>query len=255
MREIGSRLGEGQWVERADGELAIFGFLEGDSTRAAKLIGSAFLSAMAHGDVGGQVRFLEMSVSGLEEQRRYEEALDLFNRAMRIAQETPDAGFPFMSYEGKVDALLALGNGDQAKVLLKNAVSTARQQHKQGHETRVLMLLGELSEKIGDRNGAIQYLEQAGTIGTKLGYYRMIGQTMLDLARIYREEGEIPKADARLTIGLDASRRIGDKYYLPRDLTSLAEFKAREGQTSEADGLYERADDVSDAILAKVPGP
>jgi tetratricopeptide (TPR) repeat protein len=158
-REIASSLGEKQWVERADGELAIFGFLEGDSTGAAKLIGSALLSAMANGDEGGQVRFLEMIGSGMEQEKRYEEALIFFNRAMRIAQETPDAGFPFLSYEGKADALLALGNADQAKVLLQDALAVARQRHKQGHETQVLMLLGELSEKIGDRNGAIRYLE------------------------------------------------------------------------------------------------
>jgi len=254
-REIASRLGEKQWVERADGELAIFGFLEGDSTRAAKLIGSALLSAIAHGDAGGQVRFLEMIGSGLEQEKRYEEALYFFNRAMRIAQETPDAGFPFLSYEGKADALLALGNADQAKVLLQNALAMARQRHKQGHETQALMLLGELSEKIGDRNGATQYLEQAGTIGTKLSYDRMVGQTMFDLARIYREAGDIPTADARLTVGLAASQRIGDKYFLPRDLTALADLKAQEGQTSEADGLYEQAEDVIDAILANLPGP
>ena len=254
-REIASKLGEKQWVERADGELAIFGFLEGDSTRAAKLIGSAFLSAMAYGDTGGQVRFLEMIGSGLEEERRYENALYFFDRAMSIAKKTPDAGFPFLSYEGKADALLALGNADQAKALLQDALAMARQRHKKGHETQALMLLGELSEKIGDRNGAIQYLEQAGAIGTKLGYDRMVGQTMFDLARIYGKKGDIPTADARLTVGLAASQRIGDKYFLPRDLTGLADLKAQEGQTSEADSLYAQAEDVIDAILANLPGP
>ena len=171
--------------------------------------------------------------SGLEEEKRYEDALYFFNRAMLIAQRTPDAGFPFLSYEGKANALLALGNADQAKVLLEDALATARQQHKKGHETQTLMLLRELSEKISDRNNAIKCLEQA-TIGTKLGYDRTVGQTMFDLARIYGKEGDIPTADARLTAGLAASQRIGDKYFLPRDLTGLADLKAQEGQTSEA---------------------
>jgi tetratricopeptide (TPR) repeat protein len=254
-REIASRLGEKQWVERADGELAVFGFLEGDSTRAAGLICSALLHAMAYGDAGGQVRFIEMIGSGLGQEKRYENALYFFNRAMRIAKETPDAGFPFMAYEGKADALLALGNADQARALLQDALTMARQRHKRGHETQALILLGELSEKIGDRNGAIQYLEQAGTIGAKLGFDRMVGQTMFDLARIYGEQGDIPTADARLTTGLAASQRIGDKYFLPRDLTGLADLKAREGHALEADSLYEHAEDVIDAILANLPGP
>jgi hypothetical protein len=78
---------------------------------------------------------------------------------------------------------------------------------------------------------------------------------MFDLARIYGKKGDIPTADARLTVGLAASQRIGDKYFLPRDLTGLADLKAQEGQTSEADSLYEQAEDVIDAILANLPGP
>ena len=83
-RDIASRLGEKQWVERADGELAIFGFLDGDSTRAAGLIASALLHAIAYGDAGGQVRFLEMIGSGLEEEKRYENALYFFVSVRRI---------------------------------------------------------------------------------------------------------------------------------------------------------------------------
>lgn len=53
---IAHQLGETQWESRAKGELGIIGFLEGDSRRAATMVGDALLSAMASGDVGGQVR-------------------------------------------------------------------------------------------------------------------------------------------------------------------------------------------------------
>jgi len=189
-REIAGRLGEKQWVERADGELAIFGFLDGDSTRAAALIGSALVHAMMYGDAGGQIRFLEMIGNGLAQERRYENALYFFNRAMRIAKDTPDVGFPFMAYEGKADALLALGHAAEARALLLDALKTAQQLHKEGHQTQALMLLGELAEKVGDRKSAIDYLEHAAAIGTRLGFDRMVGQTMFDLARVYEEQGD-----------------------------------------------------------------
>jgi CHAT domain-containing protein len=254
-REIADRLGEKQWVERADGELAIFGFLDGDSTRAARLIGSALVHAMMYGDAGGQIRFQEMIGNGLAQERRYENALYFFNRAMRIAKDTPDVGFPFMAYEGKADALLALGHADEARALLLDALKTAKQLRKEGHQTQALMLLGELAEKVGDRKSAIDYLEQAAAIGTRLGFDRMVGQTMFDLARVYEEQGDTRLADARLTTGLAASQRIGDKYFLPRDLTALADLKAREGHLADADRLYDQAEDVIDAILANLPGP
>src|SRR5208282_1689212 len=44
---IAHQLRETQWESRAKGELGIIGFLEGDSRRAATMVGDALLSAMA----------------------------------------------------------------------------------------------------------------------------------------------------------------------------------------------------------------
>lgn len=75
---IAHRLGEAQWEARAEGELGIIGFLEGDSRRAAVMVGDAVLSAKASGDIGGQVRMLEMLGNGFNEARRYGEAIAFF---------------------------------------------------------------------------------------------------------------------------------------------------------------------------------
>jgi hypothetical protein len=53
-------LGEPEWGSRAEGELGFVAFLEGDSRRAAIMVGDAFLSAKTSGDTGNQVRLLEM---------------------------------------------------------------------------------------------------------------------------------------------------------------------------------------------------
>ena len=44
-------LGDRNWEARATGELGIVAFLEGDRTKAEKLVGSALLSVMKNGDV------------------------------------------------------------------------------------------------------------------------------------------------------------------------------------------------------------
>ena len=56
----------------------------------------------------------------------------------------------------------------------------------------------------------------------------------------------------RAAIGVDASRRVGDRYYLPRDLTILADLEDRQGATGEAEALYENAEDVIDGMLVNV---
>jgi len=78
---------------------------------------------------------------------------------------------------------------------------------------------------------------------------------MFDLAKLYRDGGNLDVAEARVTQGLAASRRVGDRYYVPRNLTILADLKASTGHTSEADALYSQAEDVIQGILMGVDEP
>jgi hypothetical protein len=55
--------------------------------------------------------------------------------------------------------------------------------------------------------------------------------------------------------GLAASQRVGDRYYVPRNLTILAGLKARRGRIAEADALYEQAEDVIEGMLISVDEP
>src|SRR5436309_517734 len=133
-RNIAHTLGEAQWEARAEGELGIIAFLEGDSRHAATMVGDALLSAMASGDVGGQVRMLEMLGNGFNEAKRYGEALAFFERAIKTSGATPDAGFPFMAYEGESSALVAQDKVSEAKDKLERALTVARENQKLGHE-------------------------------------------------------------------------------------------------------------------------
>ncbi len=251
-REVAHRLGEAQWEVRANGELGIIGFLEGDSRRAATMVGDALLSAMASGDVGGQVRMLEMLGNGFNEAKRYGEALALFERALKVSSTTPDAGFPFMAYEGESYALFGQGKIPEARDKLERALAAAKEKQKLGHESMILQLLGELAMRTGDRQTAVKYLEQSGELAQKYQFYRTLGQSMIDLAGLYRDAGDLKAAEQSASIGVDASRRVGDRYYLPRDLTVLADLKAQRGAASEAEALYENAEDVIDGMLVNL---
>jgi CHAT domain-containing protein/tetratricopeptide (TPR) repeat protein len=252
---LAKNLGEDQWVTRASGELGLISFLEGNPGRAARLLGGALLSTMANGDTAGQVRFLELLGRGFEEANRHAEALKFFERAIKLAEADPDCGLPFMGYEGKAQALVSLGRTDEAKVVLETALTTARSQEKRGHEAQLLILLGKLAAQKGGRQQAVKYLEDAGQLATQARFYRMKADAMFELAQIYRDAGDLATADARATQGLVASQRVGDRYYVPRNLTMLADLKARRGSFAEASGLYEQAEDVIEGMLISVDEP
>jgi len=254
-QDIAKSLGENQWVTRTSGELGLIAFLEGNPGRAARLLGGALLSTMANGDTAGQVRFLELLGRGFEEVNRHAEALKFFERAIKLAEADPDSGLPFMGYEGEAQALISLGRTEEAKSGLEGALTKARSQEKRGHEAQLLILLGKLAAQKGDRQQAVVYLEDAGEFATRAQSYRMEADAMFELAQLYRDAGDLATADARVTQGLTASQRVGDRYYVPRNLTMLADLKARRGRYAEADALYEEAEDVIEGMLISVDEP
>jgi len=216
------------------------------------MVGDAYLSAKASGDVGGQVRLLEMLGNGFNEARRYGEALAFFERAIKTSNSNPDAGFPFMAYEGESQTLAAQGKMTEAREKLERALKVARANQKRGHEAMILLSLGELALQTGDRERAMKYLEEAGDISQKYNFYRTVGQAMIDLAGFYRDAGDLKSGEERAAIGVDASRRVGDRYYLPRDLTVLADLKALRGNSAQAETLYANAEDVIDGMLVNL---
>jgi CHAT domain-containing protein/tetratricopeptide (TPR) repeat protein len=254
-QELANELGEKQWVTRASGELGLVAFLEGSPGRAARLLGSALLSTMANGDTAGQIRFLELIGRGFEEVNRNTEALRFFERASKLADAEKDCGLPFMAYEGKAQALFALGRPDAAKTVLENALGKARLQRNRGHEARLLILLGEMASQTGDRKQAIADLEDAAQVSKRVQFFRTEADAMFGLATLYRDAGDLLTAEARATDGLVASQRVGDRYYVPRNLTMLADLKARRGRVSEANALYEQAEDVIESMLISKDEP
>src|SRR6266567_6449637 len=205
-QEIANELGEKQWATRASGELGLVAFLEGNPGRAARLLGGALLSTMASGDTGGQIRFLELIGRGFEEVNRHTEALRFFERAIKLADAEKDSGLPFMAYEGKAQALVALGKPSDARAVIEGALVKARAQQKRGHEGELLIRLSLVAESTGDTTDAIQYLEQAGQFATSVQFYRIEADAMVELAKLYRDKGDLATADARATQGVAASQ-------------------------------------------------
>jgi CHAT domain-containing protein len=254
-RTLARQLHENGWANRATGELGLLAFLEGNPKRASDLVAKAFFTARATGDVGGEIRYLELLGDGFKELNRQEEALFFFNHAIDLARSTPDVGFPFMAYEGKARSLVALHRAAEAEALLQSSLREAKSESKFGHAAQIEVLLGELALKTGDRDRAAGYFEEASKVSVRRRYYRMASETLFDLATIYRDEGRLPEAENCMVEGVDASRRVGDRYYLPRNLQALAELKAQAVHVAQAHALYEQAEDVVDGMLAHSPGP
>src|SRR5260370_18668578 len=131
------------------------------------------------------MRFLDLIGRGFEEVNRHNEELRFFERAIKLADAEKDSGLPFMAYEGKARALVALGKPQEAKAVLDDALGKARSQQKRGHEAELLILLGRLASQTGDRQQAMADLESAAQFSKGVQFFRMEADALFEFATLY----------------------------------------------------------------------
>ena len=125
-RRLARELGDTAWENRANGELGIVAFLKGNTGEATRLVQQAYPTAEKSGDVGGQLRYMGTIANGLLLAGYAPLAMGYADRALKFANEHPEAGFPFVVYSTKVRALLALKQPDEAERFAKTAMAEAR---------------------------------------------------------------------------------------------------------------------------------
>jgi len=117
VQALAGELGNAKWQYRALAQLGLVAYYEGDLATARKNVGSALAAATSAGDAGAQIRYLTTLGTGLVLTKMYEQALPYFDKALRIASATPDAGYQFLAYEQRLDALIGLKQFDAAQAL------------------------------------------------------------------------------------------------------------------------------------------
>ncbi|HEV2418030.1 MAG TPA: CHAT domain-containing protein [Terriglobia bacterium] len=254
VKTLATRLGQKEWANRATGELGIVAYLHGDYKQAAALMKAALVTAALEWDDGTEVRYLELIGNGMNGLNRHAEAMIFLDRAIRIARHDGYVGTPFMAYEGKAEALAATGHQEQAKTLMKRTLAQIRHEKMWEHEGQDLLILGEMAADSGDSATARINLNAAVESAKRMGLYRVVAQSYLDLAALSQKTGDLPDAANETEQGVRYFSMVGDTIYLPRSLDALAALKAETGQVDEAHRLYAQAEGVIDELLRRVPG-
>lgn len=252
---LSQTLGDKAWEARANGELGIIAFLQGDTATASLKVGGAIQSALLLGDLGAQIRYLTLLGSGYVEFGRPEKALDILDRALTLVAQSKDLSSPMLTWQAKVMALVALKRTPEATALLEQALRVARQEQSAGYEAALLIQMGLLAVQEGHRTTAIQHLQHALVVAQRAGSKRLEAQATLELAKLHRAAKEWQQAERATLAGLQASRAIRDRYYLPRYLAHYAELKTTKRQYRAADAIYEEATDIVNGMLLNVSSP
>jgi tetratricopeptide (TPR) repeat protein len=254
VQSLADRLDQKEWSNRARGELGLVAYLHGDYRTAVARIGKALLTAMWEGDDGTEVRHLEIVGNGLNGLNRQAEAMEFFDRAIRIAGHDGYIGTAFMAYEGRAEALQGVGETARAQSLMEHTLAEARREKMWEHEGQDLLILGEFAEGAGHLSEARSYLQQAVESAKRMGMCRVVAESYFDLAQVSEKADDLTQAANETQQGARYMSRAGDTVYLLRSLDALAALKAQTGHVRQAHELYQQAEAVIDEMLARAPG-
>ena len=247
---IAKGLEDPAWVNRANGELGIIGFVQGDYRSGTVKVMGALSQAKKLNDVGAQIRYLTLIGDGLIQLQRNEQAIAMFDQALAVAQTIPDLGQPVMPYAGKAEALAALGRTAEAKKLLEEVLGISHKRNALGYESEALLELAKLEERTGQDTEAIGHFRQAVAAATKVDGHNLISQADLELSKALAKEKRYGEAESAAKESLEASRAIGDKLLVPRSLAQLAAVEESKGKYQTADHLFNEATDIVEAVLS-----
>lgn len=253
VESLASSMGERQLASRASGELGILAFLAGNSSEAKWRVGKALMYAKLTKDMGAQIRYLSMIGQGFAEVGRSEEALKYLDAALEKAARNPDTGFPRLATVGKISALTTAGRYGEARGLLNHALAFAKAKHLTGYEVDVLAQYGVVAAKSGDTRNAIQFYEQAAEKASKIHFLRATAEVESELAMLYEKLGDLKRAKECTVESATAHRALGETYAVPHHLAVQAKLLAEMGQLHDAERLFSKAADVTEAMLLNAP--
>lgn len=250
IHELAKSIGDARWQARAEAELGQIAYLEGDVSTAVRMFKQALLSQMLHRDTGAVLYYNSMVGNGLVEAGQPQNGLGYCNAVIKMASLFADAGFPYLAYQGKARALIALQRLGEADQVLQTALTQAHARGNHFAEAQLLVVAGEGAQ---DRKKAVEFLRSANELSERHGFDHVFAWSALELAKAYRDRGDLAMAETYVSRGLLAMGALDDKYHLPQHLAFLAELKVLSGNFDAADQLYARAADVIDAVLVNAP--
>jgi CHAT domain-containing protein len=252
---IAEKLGEAGWANRAQGELGLVAFLQGDINTSVIKLGQAMKTAETNGDAASLVRWLTLFGHGYGELGRPEQAVNFYDRALKVAATIPELQFSVMTYVGKADALVKLGRASEADQLLNDALEFATREGALGYQAELTYKQGLIALDRKQREQSIGLFSRAITLARQAGGNRIVAQVLLDLARIQRTVGRSQEAEETLREGVKIAREMAEPLLLPRLLAQLADIRASHRQYAEAADLFDEANDVLEGLLTNASSP
>lgn len=251
VQRLARDLGDRKWQYRALAQLGVAAFYDGDPETARTNVGAAVDAAIKAGDLGAQIRYVTVMGIGLAKATMSEQALPYFDNALQIAATVPESGYPFVTQEARMSALIGLQRIDEADTLAHEVLQEARKEGRRSHEVVVLGTLADVQIMRRNNLAALTTLNEGIAVAQAAGLLRVLSEMQTTKAGILTRRGELDAAENAVQAAAAASQQGGETWGVPQRLQILAELYTRRGKYAQADDTYDRAEAFIDAMLGK----
>ncbi|MGH9158439.1 MAG: tetratricopeptide repeat protein, partial [Vicinamibacteraceae bacterium] len=252
---VAERLGEAGWANRARGELGLVAFLQGNVGASIILLGQALKTAQSNGDLPSVVRWLTLFGHGYSEVGKPAEALDMYERALKVAAGVPELQFPAMAYVGKGDALVKLGRLGEAEETLTQGLKVASQQEAWGYQAELTLNLAAIAQQRHQATHAEKLLARAEDFAKRAGGNRILAEVALERGRMLRAQNRVPESAGVFREGIAVARAMQERLLLPRLLAELADLRSSQRRYTDAENLLGEANDLLEGLLTRASSP
>jgi CHAT domain-containing protein len=252
---LAQKLGDAGWTNRARGELGLVAFLQGDTNTAVVNLGQALKVAEANGDVSSVVRWLTLFGHGNAELNRHEQALEFYERALKVARVVPELQMPVMTLVGKAGVLVKLGRVTEGEEVVTSALAEAVKEGALGYRAELTFRLAFIAGERKRTAEALELMARAAGFARAAGGNRILAGIAMERARTLRSLNRTSEAETALVEGIRASRSMGERLMLPRLLAQLADLQLSTGRPTQAAELLREADDLLEGLMTNTSSP
>jgi CHAT domain-containing protein len=249
VRDLARELGNAKWQYRAQGQLGFADFYSGDLSSAQRNVGAALIGATESKDIGAEIFYLSATANGYQSQGLNDQAIQFADRAIALAESTPDAGYPIVARRVRIEVLVHTGRVGTAISEVTTMLGHSEVNSDEEQTADLMITAAQLARAQNDLPGAIEYLEKALEHARTNTYSRMLPQIESDLSEVYRVSGRLSKAEEFARRAAESAQVAGYVFLVPRLLHELAQVQISEGRYLDADKTYDRAAAIQDTMI------
>ncbi|MEW5976428.1 MAG: CHAT domain-containing protein [Acidobacteriota bacterium] len=245
--EIAKHTRDKKWENRASGQLGVLMWvMDINSLAAARRVGRALVEAIKSDDYALQVQFFEHTGNVLTTIKRYEAAMNYFQKALASASMHKDCPFPYRVYVAKARTLLLMGKHKESETLIDKAL-----QQSKGNlcATAELLIVRARAASRSDIRRAIADLNEARDICLENDFDRALADANEQLAKMYGALGDYEKAEEYQRGCVEVTRKRHERSSLAERLSKLAEICVQLGRIADAVALYEQGANLNEELL------